>query len=105
MYVPPLTPAADDESRLAASAPPLVAPVSMNRLALDEVAGRGFEVLGLAPGLALPVGLLRDSSTDCRQPVMVTFLLCWMVLAEAPVDCAATPARHANAIAAAVIQP
>ena len=58
MNVLPLTPAARGESRFVALAAPVVAPVSMNRLALDEADDEAFEVLGLAPGLALPVGLL-----------------------------------------------
>jgi hypothetical protein len=104
MYVLPLAPPATDESRFAALAAPLVAPVNMNRLALDDADDDAFEVLGLAPGLALPVGLLPDCSTDCRQPVTVTFLRCWMVFDDAPLDCASTPTRNANVIAAAVIQ-
>jgi hypothetical protein len=104
MYVLPPAPAADDESRLVAFAPPLVAPVSMNRLALDDADDGGFEVLGLAPGLALPVGLLRDSSTDCRQPVIVTFRLCWIVVGDAPFDCADRPTPNANVIAVAAMQ-
>jgi hypothetical protein len=73
MYVPALPPESD-ESRFAALAPPVVAPDSMNLLIPDDVDDEAFEVLGLAPGLALPVGLLLDCSTDCRQPVTVTFL-------------------------------
>jgi hypothetical protein len=50
MYVP-LAPAAGDGSLLVVLAlPRLVAPVSMNRLAVDDAGEDEFEVLGLAPG-------------------------------------------------------
>jgi hypothetical protein len=58
MYVPPVTPAVRDVSRLVALAAPVVAPVNMNRLAVDDPDDDRLEVLGLAPGLALPVGRL-----------------------------------------------
>jgi hypothetical protein len=77
MYVP----AAGDLLLVVALAlPPIVAPVSMNRLAVDDADEDAFEVLGLAPadvpGLVPAVGLLVGRSAGCTQPVTVTSLLC-----------------------------
>ena len=104
MYVP----AAGDPLLVVAPAPPpLVAPVSMNRLAVDDADDGAFEVLGLAPadapGLVPALGPLVGRSAGCTQPVTVMSLLCWMRPAEI-VDCAATPLLNATTMAAAPIQ-